>query len=81
MTTYHVGFDLSCLIAMSDEDLGHAVKSNGASVVEVRTKLVCMRAAGKTHLAFASCTKQDSFGRCLGHVKEPEHRIESDHHE
>jgi hypothetical protein len=65
MTTFHVGYDLSFLIRLPDEELLDAVKGGTAS--EMRAALVCMRAAGKTMLVPRECDRQDPEGRCLGH--------------
>lgn len=65
MTTFHVGFELSYLIRLPDEQLLEAVKGGTAS--EMRTALVCMRASGKSMLMPSECDNQDREGRCLGH--------------
>lgn len=65
MTVYHVGFDLSHLIRLPDEQLLEAVKGGTAS--EMLAALVCMRASGKSMLVPSECDHQDREGRCLGH--------------
>jgi len=70
MTTFHVGFNLSHLIRLPDEQLLEAVKGGTAS--EMLAALVCMRASGKSTLVASECDHRDRDGRCLGHSETEE---------
>ncbi len=69
MPRFHVGYDLSYLINLPDEQLVEAV--SGGAAASMRADLVCLRASGKTMLVPSECDHQSRTGVCLGHPDEP----------
>lgn len=64
-TRYHCHFELDYLLGQSDRQL--AAMLTGGTPVELRTHLVCLKAAGKTVLVVDSCDNRRPDGRCAGH--------------
>jgi hypothetical protein len=64
-TQWHCHFELDYLIRQSDEQLAGML--TGGTPVEIRTQLICMRAAGKRYLVGGNCNRRDREGKCAGH--------------
>ncbi|MBB5546571.1 hypothetical protein A8H39_02035 [Paraburkholderia fungorum] len=64
-TIWHCHFELDYLIRQRDEQLAEML--TGGTPVEIRTQLICMRAAGKRYLAVGKCDNRDREGKCAGH--------------
>lgn len=64
-TRWHCHFELDFLLSQSDRMLTTILK--GGSPVKIRTKLICMKAAGKRFLAIGDCDRVGPDGKCSGH--------------
>lgn len=64
-TRHHRHFDLDYLLAQNDTQL--AAMLSGGTPAELRTHLVCLKAAGKAVLVVGGCDNQRADGHCAGH--------------
>lgn len=67
-TTYHVHIPIAKLLAMADDELSEALSPGSGP--ELRAKLVCMKAAGKTVFTGDNCDRQGTDGECRGHSRD-----------
>jgi hypothetical protein len=65
-TRWHSHFELDYLLSQADGMLGKMLK--GGSPIELRVKLICMKAAGKAYLVVGDCDNVKPDGKCGGHA-------------
>lgn len=64
-TKWHCHFELDYLLAQSDAMLAKMLK--GGTPLEIRARLICMKAAGKRFLVVGECDHVGQDGKCAGH--------------